>query len=181
MALTNAIVAPRYGAALFALASEQGQVDSVHEELQQLEAVINDQPQLLAALSAPELTPETKQSFVDILKKDASQITQNLIQMVFDYGRIAALPAIIDNYEQQMRQDAGLVTGTVTTAVPMSNEQAAKLSAAIATKIGAKKAELKQNVDTSIIGGVRVEAANLVIDGTVRSRINKIRATLLAH
>lgn len=181
MALTNAIVAPRYGSALYALASEQDQVDSVHEELQQLVAVINDQPQLLAALTAPELTPETKQGLLDILKKGASQLTQNLIQMVFDYGRIAALPAIIDDFEQEMRQGAGVVTGTVTTAVPMSNEQVTKLSAAIAKKIGAKKANLQQNVDASIIGGVRVEAANLVIDGTVRSQIDKIRATLLAH
>ncbi|MCI1284107.1 MAG: F0F1 ATP synthase subunit delta [Lacticaseibacillus songhuajiangensis] len=181
MALTNAIVTPRYGAALFALASETKQVDLVQDDLQQLAAVVTATPKLVAALSAPELTPAARQKLLDTLKQGASQLVANLLQMVFDYGRIAALPAIIDDYKQRMQAAAGIVTGTVTTAIALSAEQEAKIASAVAKKLGVQTAQLQSNVDSEIIGGVRVEAANLVIDGTVRTQINKIRAKLLAH
>lgn len=181
MALTNAIVAPRYGAALFALASETEQIDAVGTDLQALSAVITDTPSLLAALSAPEISPAGKQQMVDTLKKDAIQPVANLIQMVFDYGRIAALPVIIDDFKARVQEAAGVVTGTVTTAVALDEAQSAKLSAAIAKRLGAKTAQLTSNVDPSVIGGVRVEAANLVIDGTVATKIDKLRTMLLAR
>lgn len=181
MALTNAVVAPRYGAALYALASEANQVELINEELQQLSAVCDATPELLAALDAPELTPAVKQSLVDTLKKDASQTVANLVQMLFDYGRIAALPAVIADFADQAQKDAGIVFGTVTSAVPLTEQQVDQLGAAIATKLAAKTAHLTQLIDASVLGGVRVEAANRVIDGTVAHRIDRIRAALLAH
>ncbi len=181
MALTNAVVAPRYGAALYALASETNQVELINEELQQLKAVCDATPQLLAALDAPELTPAVKQNMVDTLKKDASQPVANLIQMIFDYGRIAALPAIIADFAQQAQTDAGIVYGTVVSAVELTTQQTERLSAAVAAKLSAKKAHLTPVVDPSVIGGVRVEAANRVIDGTVAHRIDQIRVALRAH
>ncbi|WP_127848292.1 ATP synthase F1 subunit delta [Lacticaseibacillus hulanensis] len=181
MALTNAVVAPRYGAALYTLASETNQVELINEELQQLQAVCDATPQLLAALDAPELTPAVKQDLVDLLKKGASQTVQNLVQMLFDYGRITALPAVINDFGQQASAAAGMIFGTVTTALPLTEQQEKQLSAAVAAKLSAKTAHLTQVVDASVIGGVRVEAANRVIDGTVSHRIDQIRAALLAH
>lgn len=181
MALTNAVVAPRYGAALYALASETNQVELINEELQQLKAVCDATPQLLAALDAPELKPAVKQSLIDVLKKDASKTVANLVQMLFDYGRIAALPAVADDFDQQAQAAAGIVNGTIVSAVPLTQQQEAQLSTAIATKLSAKEAHLTSVVDPSVIGGVRVEAANRIIDGTVKNRIAQIRAALLAH
>ncbi|KRM56533.1 ATP synthase F1 subunit delta [Lacticaseibacillus sharpeae] len=181
MALTNAVVAPRYGTALYALARETNQVDLINEELQQLKAVCDAAPQLLAALDAPELTPAAKQQLIDTLKKDAIQPVANLIQMTFDYGRIGALPAIIDDFAVSAQADAGIVEGTVTSAVPLSDQQAQQLSSAIAAKLSAKTAHLTPVVDASVLGGVRVEAANRIIDGTVAHRIQQMRAALLAH
>lgn len=181
MALTNAIVAPRYGAALFALASETKQIERVEEDLQQLAVVFKDNPSLLAALSAPEIAPTAKQQLLNTLKQGAVEPVANLVQMVSDYGRIAALPAIIADYTQRAQAATGVVTGTVTTAVPLNDAQAEKLSVAVARKLGAQVAHLQQRVDASVIGGVRVEAANLIIDGTIQTKMMKLREQLLAR
>lgn len=181
MALTNAIVAPRYGAALFALASETKEIERVQDDLQQLTAVIDDNPSLLAALSAPEITPANKQQLLDTLKQGATQAVANLIQMVSDYGRIAALPAIIADYMQRAEAATGVITGTVTTAVPLSEAQAEKLSVSVARKLGARTARLEKRVDERVIGGVRVEASNLIIDGTIQHKMMKLREQLLAR
>lgn len=181
MALTNAIVAPRYGAALFEITAAEGTTQEVQSELHALDQVFNDNPGLMAALIGPELKLNLKQEIVGELTTGASPVVTRLVQMTFNYGRIAALPAIVADFDERISADAGQITGTVTTAVPLSGAQADKLAAAVARRLGVEHAELNNVVDASVIGGVRVQAANYVIDGTVQHRIDQIRAELLTH
>ncbi|KRM87863.1 ATP synthase F1 subunit delta [Lacticaseibacillus thailandensis] len=181
MALTNAIVAPRYGAALFELTAADGTTQEVQTELHALDQVFNENPGLMDALIGPELKLNVKQDIVGELTTGALPVVARLVQMAFNYGRIAALPAIVADFDERISADAGQITGTATTAVPLSAAQTERLAAAVAHRLGVAHAELNNVVDANVIGGVRVQAANYVIDGTVQHRIDQIRATLLTH
>jgi F-type H+-transporting ATPase subunit delta len=85
---------------------------------------------------------------------------------------------IIDEYERLFNDSKNIVLGSVTTAVPLTNEQKAKLTQKVAKQLGYQKAELTEQVDPNILGGVIVEANHHVIDGSIRSRLEYLRKEL---
>ncbi|MGC3636996.1 F0F1 ATP synthase subunit delta, partial [Enterococcus faecium] len=75
-------------------------------------------------------------------------------------------------------QHQGLLLGSVTTAVPLSDEQRILLEKNVAKTMDYQSVELKQIVDSSIFGGAIVEANHRVIDGSIRTQLEKMRNQL---
>lgn len=180
MALTNAVVAPRYARALFEAAQETDQLEDVHAELDALREIIAQNANLLSTLTSVNVDADNKQALLDTLKKDASELVANLIQVSFEYGRIAALPAIIADFDRRYLDSIGQLEANVTTAVALDEAQQKRLSQAIAQRFGANSVQLATTVDPSVIGGVKIRTHAAVIDGTVKTRLAKLRAQLLA-
>ena len=101
MSLDKKTVANRYAKAIFELAEENGQLDQTYQELSALRQVFEENGSLATLLSGVDLSLAEKKSLIDALKKDASPFVSNLIQMVFDYGRMDDLVAIIDEFERR--------------------------------------------------------------------------------
>ena len=85
---------------------------------------------------------------------------------------------MIDEFDVAMMNAIKSHTGTVTTAVPLSEEKKHELEAKVADVFGYQKATLTPIVDESILGGVIVEADHQVIDGSLASQIKCLRAAL---
>lgn len=80
---------------------------------------------------------------------------------------------MIEEYERRYDEHQGLLLGSVTTAVPLSDEQRIQLEKNVAKTMDYQSVELKQIVDSSIIGGAIVEANHRVIDGSIRTQLEK--------
>src|SRR5699024_6474812 len=104
MSLDLQTVANRYARALFELADQQGELEQVHQELMSLREIFQANPRLATLLTSIKLSLSQKESLVQALQQGASQLTTNLIQMVFDYGRMNAMVAIIDEFERRYDQ-----------------------------------------------------------------------------
>lgn len=180
MALTNAVVAPRYARALFEAADETAQLDTVYQELDSLRDIFAQNANLLSTLTAVTVDPANKQKLIDTLKSEASSLVANLLQVTYDYGRIAAMPAIIADFDLRYADSIGRLDATVTTAVALSATQQQSLSQAIAARFNAKQVAINTVVDPSVLGGVKVQTREALIDGTVKTRMQKLRALLLA-
>ncbi|ANK59874.1 ATP synthase F1 subunit delta [Loigolactobacillus backii] len=179
MALDRETVGTRYATALFDLATEEKTLDSIYEEVVALQQVFTTNDTLGEVLSGAILTSDQKKPLLAALKKDASKTVANLLQMVFDYGRMAEMPNILADYIQLYDQKRGLVHAKVTSAVPLSADQKDALAQQFATRIGANNVELDNVVDDSIIGGVIVKSNDLIIDGSIRTRLMHVRQLLL--
>lgn len=180
MAVTNQMVAPRYAKALLEAAHDQNQVETVHEELQALASVFKENPTILTIFDNARISAADKANLLTTLTKDASPLVANLLKLTQQYGRFGALPAIITAFNRVYDDEAGIIAATVTTAVALSADQADALRSSIAARFGLKSTQLKQIVDPSVIGGVRIQARGSVIDGTVKHRFEKMKAALLA-
>lgn len=179
MALDKYTIGQRYGTALFDLATEQGTIDAVYADVAALQQVFADTPTLAATLTNATLTLEQKQPILTSLQQGATDSVKNLIQMVFDYGRMNEMPFILAAFMQRYDQVNGIVHAKVTTAVALTTEQQQALSTQLATRLGAKQITIDNTVDEAVIGGVIVEANNLVIDGSIRSKLAQVRQLLL--
>lgn len=179
MSLDKKTVANRYAKAIFELAEENGQLDQTYQELSALRQVFEENDSLAALLSGVDLSLAEKKSLIDALKKDASPFVSNLIQMVFDYGRMDDLVAIIDEFERRYDAFNKCIHAEVITAVQLDTKQRDQLKAGLAKRLSANEIVLHETVDPSILGGVIIRANNETLDGSLSSKIEQIRRLLV--
>lgn len=179
MSLDKKTVANRYAKAIFELAEENDQLDQTYQELSALRQVFEENGSLAALLSGVDLSLAEKKSLIDALKKDASPFVSNLIQMVFDYGRMDDLVAIIDEFERRYDAFNKRIHAEVITAVQLDTKQRDQLKAGLAKRLSANEIVLHETVDPSILGGGVIRANNETLDGSLRSKIEQIRRLLV--
>ncbi|MCF1583993.1 F0F1 ATP synthase subunit delta [Tetragenococcus koreensis] len=178
MKLDKNTVAKRYGKALYELAAEKGQIEDVYKELLALRDIFEAVPDLGNILSNRRLNLQEKRSIMNNLVENFDGIVHDTLEIIFQYGRMYDLLLIIDEYEKRYDEHKEILLGTVTSAIPLKKEQKAKLTANIAQKFGYKTANLQENVDPSIVGGIIVETKDRVIDGSIKTQIENLRKEL---
>ncbi|USS87709.1 ATP synthase F1 subunit delta [Fructilactobacillus hinvesii] len=180
MSLTKLDVAKRYSKALYAVLETNDQVDAGRADLDVIQAVLDDEPELTGALAATALDNAQKQALLTLLVENVqTPAVQNLLKMLFDYGRISDLAAVVAEFKRLYDQKHGIVTATVTTAVPLSQDQHDQLAQTFAKRVNAKQVQLQEQTDPDIIGGVVLRSENIVFDGSIKTKIDKMKRLLL--
>lgn len=178
MKLDKYTVGKRYGKALFELAIENNAAEAVYQDLLTIRTICKEVPDLGNILTDVRLKGEEKQAVMDIFTKEFDGLVKNFLLIVFEYNRSDDLVFMIDEYEHRYDSLNKIAHGTLTTAVPISEEKKQQLEAKVADVFGYQKATLTPIVDKSILGGVIVEADHQVIDGSLASQLNGLRAAL---
>ena len=163
MSLDKKTVADRYAKALFELVDADNELDQTYQELIALRQVFEDNEGLDAALAGVQLSLDEKKSLIKDLQQGASKYVANLIQMVFDYGRIDCMVAIIDEFERRYDRKMKRMHADVTTAIQLDKQQEDQLKANLAKRFGANEVTLTKHVDPEILGGVIVHVDNKMV------------------
>lgn len=171
-------VARPYAKAAFEFAREQGRLADWSAELAFVAALAAD-ADFARYLARPMLTAE--QQADALLKAAGDKLTadvRNFVVEVVQNKRIEALPAIaalFESYRAELEQSADVV---VTSAFELDAAQRQALAATLGKKLGRKIDIDEVTVDRSLIGGVVIRSGDLVIDASVRGKLNKLSATL---
>ncbi|MFT8837087.1 ATP synthase F1 subunit delta [Liquorilactobacillus satsumensis] len=179
MKLSKTMVAHRYGNALFALAKEKNVREELLAELLEMKKALAEEPQLMVFLTSKQIEPGVRREVIEKLAASSSELAANLLRMLFDYGRIADLDVIITEYIRLNDSFENTVRATVTTAIPLAEEQKDRLTSAFAKIVGANKIILDERVDPSVIGGAILRSNDYVYDGSLKLKIARIRRMLL--
>jgi len=167
-----------YARGLFELAKAEGTLDEVEDELFRFARSYESSDALRQALT-DEMVPAGKRQAIveDLLGGKATATTTHLVSMVVGSGRGRDLPAIIDQLVARASSAKNLAVAEVRSAVPLTDDQQARLAAALANATG-KQVNLKTIVDPSIIGGIVATVGDTVIDGSVRTRVEQLKSRL---
>lgn len=179
MALDQATIAKRYAVALFELTHDQNTDAATLAELTEVRTVLVENPELTKAIESMRVPESAKKQMVATLSDGTSQVVTNLLQMAYDYRRFSNLPAIITSYEALVNKAEGVVYAEVKTAVALSDEQAARMTAQLANRFDAKEVKLTQSVDENLLGGVVVRANNQILDGSLATKLAAIRQSII--
>lgn len=167
-----------YARALFEVARAEGTLDEVEDELFRFARSYESSDELRNALTDEQIPASRRQAIVeDLLGGKATATTIQLVSMVVGSGRGRDLPAIIDTLVARASSAKNLELAEVRTAVPLTQDQEARLAAALANATG-KQVNLKVVVDPSVLGGVVATIGDTVIDGSVRTRIDQLKSRL---
>jgi len=167
-----------YARALFEIARAEGTLDEVEDELFRFARSYESSDALRNALTDDMIPAGKRQAIVeDLLGGKATPTTTQLVSMVVGSGRGRDLPAIIDQLVARASSSKNLEVAEVRSAVALTDDQEARLTAALANATG-KQVNLKVIVDPSVLGGLIATVGDTVIDGTVRTRLDQLKARL---
>ena len=169
-------VARPYAKAAFDFAVEHQSVDNWQTMLGFAAEVSKNEE--MAELLAGALAPETlSQSFIAICGDQLDANGQNLIKVMAENGRLKVLPDVLEQFVQLRAAQEATVEVEVTSASALSEAQLSKISAAMEKRLS-RKVKLNCKIDKSVMAGVVIRAGDMVIDGSVRGRLERLADVL---
>lgn len=172
-------IARPYASALFDLAASENQLASVETSLSDVSRLIGESQDFSRFLRSPVISSDAKASALDALlaKGTTNPLVANFLKLVARNGRLFALDAIIAGFRELAAKARGEVTAEVTSAAPLTAEQAKALSATLKAKIG-KTVTLNQFVDPSLIGGLQVKVGSQMIDSSLKTKLTAMKIAM---
>lgn len=170
-------VTARYVGALFELAEEQGALDEVRSDVDQLAEALQDGDLAAYVLDARIPSAEKRARF-GAATKDFHPLTANFVQLLFDKRREAVLSHLGAAFRKRFLESRGAVEGVVQSARPLGDKELEELRGAL-SKLLHKDVLLENQIDSALIGGVRVLVDHRLLDQSVRGRLAGLRRTLL--
>lgn len=167
--------AKRYARAVFELATGEGRVDEWETQLGALRQVLAN-PQMVDVLSNPTIPIEQRMELVTSLKvldHDAS----NLARLLIESGRVDEVGGVADEFERLADEAAGRVRAVVTTAVELEADDRDRVSRELSKRLG-KDVTMDVLVDPRILGGLKLQYGDRLIDASVATRLQQLRRQL---
>lgn len=171
-------VAKVYGGSLYDLAVEENKQQVLLEQLDQVCGVFADQPEYLRLLSTPSIPKSERCGLLDeAFKGSIDQYLLNFLKILCENGTLSELRGCAEEFHDRYDADNGVLRATVTSAVPLTHEQAKALGEKLSKSTG-KQVHLLFREDPAVVGGIRLEMDGVQMDGTVESRLNAIKEVL---
>jgi F-type H+-transporting ATPase subunit delta len=170
-------IARPYAEAVFARARETDQLDTWSDALELLAALAGD-PQMARQIDNPNVPREKlRDMLLEITGDTLSAEAKNLVRLLADNKRLAALPEIARLFETLRTQQRGVRQVHIRSAYAVDAAQQKKIAAALKAKLNAD-VELTVEKDPSLIGGLEIRADDMVIDASVRGKLEKLASEL---
>ena len=172
------VIADRYAQALFEVGEETQTTNELYQELSELVVILNENKDLYNFLKSPLIGREDKKNVMkNIFENQLSDNMNNFLKIVIDKDRMSAIENIKESYKNLLNDKNNILEGTVVTAVSLSEQEIKDLEKNLSIKYN-KNVTLNNVVDETILGGVLVKLGNEEIDGTVKTRLAKIKNQL---
>ena len=166
-------IARPYARAAFAEARKNGGLGPWSEALQAAALVVQD-PRVATLLDNPRVTPQELAQLVDgIAAPQLGELGANFVRTLADNHRLGYLPEIAELFDTLKDAAEGVADVTLTSATPLDETRRAKISAALERRLK-RKIRLHCATDPALIGGAVLRAGDLVIDGSLRTRLERI-------
>jgi F-type H+-transporting ATPase subunit delta len=167
-----------YATALFEVARAEDALDRVGDELFRFSRAVEQAPDLRSALTDPGSGDESKTAILrELLGDRAHPVTQRLLDLVVESGHVRELTRIVDEFVAKASAAGQASVAEVRVATPISEDQRWRLAEALSRAKG-RPVDVKVIVDPSVLGGVVTTIGDEVIDGSVRRRLEQLRASL---
>lgn len=170
-------VAATYAEALYEAAEEQGAVERIAGDLYLFLEAMKGTPELERVLMSPEIETPAKKGTVAAITEGADPTLRNFLQVVLDRGRIEDIEEIAAAYAARASEGENRLEVEAVTAVPMPDDLRERLVERLQRDTG-HQIDLTTSVDPEIVGGLVLRVEGTVADGSVRHRLDALRAGL---
>jgi F-type H+-transporting ATPase subunit delta len=167
-------IAQVYARSLFEVAKELGRLDVVREQLRQFAQAMNDNREVAIFLFSPYFSTEEKKAGLTRMVSGAEPIFENFLEALLERHRMPVIFRIRTAYERLWEEENRLLPVQVTSAVELDEQTVSSIGKRIGEQTG-RQIELSSEVDDSIIGGIVLRVGNVILDASIRSRLEQLR------
>jgi F-type H+-transporting ATPase subunit delta len=172
----------QYANALADVALAQGAAEPVLKQLNDFGTTFADSAELRNFLFSPAVTREAKHGVIEKIaaRLRASKILRNFLFIIADRRRMHMLPEIIAAFQEVIRQRQGIAEAEISSAVELNAAQKTEFKKTLERLTG-KRVEPKYSLEPALLGGAVVRIGDTIYDGSLRNRLNGLRARLAAE
>ena len=166
-----------YADSLFEVAKEKGKLDAIRDQLAQFADAVENTHDLQVFFFSPYFSSAEKIDGVKRAVAGADPEFLNFLELLIEKGRMPELFRIRRQFEELWKQENRRIDVTVTSAVDLDPAVVDKIGAEIQQQTG-QEVDLASRVDPEILGGVVLQVGNMVLDASIRSRLEKLRKSV---
>lgn len=164
-------VASRYAKSLLGIAIEENKLEELHNDMQLINKVCNENRELELLLKSPIVKTDKKEAILEeIFSKNISQITKSFVSIILRKKREGLLPDISNAFIDAYKAHKNITTATVTSAVNLSNQQKETI-VKLLEKQGKENIELVEVVNEDIIGGIILRVGDKQVDESIKRKL----------
>ena len=169
----------RYISALLDIAAAQGKTADIEQELQLVDQLLKENPELLNMLLHPKISRMRKKKLLDdILGTRVSAEVRSFLHLLVEKKREGIIPFLFDEFKKAADRLRGVINATVKSAMELSSDQKQKLQGVMETTTS-RTVKIAYAVDTALLGGLQVFIGNEILDGSIQGRLNRLQKHLL--
>ena len=171
-------VSSRYGLALYSLALEEKKVEALQKEVKEIKSIFGKNTDFIMILGSSFLSLKERQ---EILEKTLVKVDEriiSLIEVVMENNRTSVLMDIFDSFNSYCNEYLGVSEGKIISAFKLEQTVIKQIEEKI-SKIEKQKVELKNEIDPSLIGGVKVVIHDHIYDESIKHQIETMKIDLL--
>ena len=173
------VVGDRYAESLFDLAKEENQVTQYLDDIKLVGEVLDSDPQIVQFFNHVLIENDKKIQLLDqSFKGNVDQYVLNFLKLLVQSRRIRYIDDIVKYYINLSNQYLGIEEGMIYTPYELTDQQIQDIEKAISQKEN-KKVTLKVSIDPSLLGGIKVQIANRIYDGTIKNKVEMLKKELL--
>jgi F-type H+-transporting ATPase subunit delta len=167
-----------YAEALLEAAKGQKAVERVRDDYGAFVAALGESEELRSFLRNPQIESRAKRETLEQVLAGADDHFLNFVRLVAEKGRIGEIQDIYREWERLLAEEENVLELEVTTAVELTDEEAAEIVGQI-EKASGRKVEATRSVDPDLIGGIVIQAGSQRLDASIRHRFEQLRGELL--
>jgi F-type H+-transporting ATPase subunit delta len=172
----------QYANALADIALAQGAAEPALKQLADFGAAYAESAELRNFLASPAVDRDAKHGVIEklVARMGASKIIRNFVFLIVDHGRAHILPEIVSAFQEVVRQRQGIAEAEISTAIELNAAQKAEFAFTLERLTG-KRVEAKYSLEPALLGGAVVRIGDAIYDGSLRHRLDEMRARLAAE
>jgi ATP synthase F1 delta subunit len=166
-----------YARSLFEVGKEQGDLDRIHDELDEVTDALDENHEMQVFFFSPYFSSQEKKDGIAKVVEDADENLMRFLELLAERHRLPVLFRIRRVFDDMWRKENKRLPVTVTSAVELDEDMVKDIGKRIEEQTG-QQIELSSKVDPDVLGGLVLQVGNQVLDASVRNRLEKLRKSV---
>ena len=167
-------IAEVYARSLFEVAKEHDVLDEIHEQIGEFADELAENRDLQVFFFSPYFSSEEKKDAIPKIVEGADERFVHFLELLAERHRMPVLMRIRKELDGMWAEENKLLPVTITSAVELDDDTVKQIQKEIEDQTG-RRTELTTAVDPDVLGGLAMQVGNVIMDGTVRARLDRLR------
>lgn len=174
------LISKTYGDALLEIAKEEKKVDLLLEEVTAVMAILKDNPEFSKLMNNPRISVDEKQTVMsNVFEGRISNELMGFFSMIVNKGRYDHIDEILTYFQDEVKKIKGIGVAYVTTPLELSDAQKKNVENKLLETAGFKQMEMHYDIDSELVGGMRIRIGDRVVDSSIHTKILKMQQDMM--